>query len=166
MLPAMAARITPSRQVAAYLQPPAELLEAWCRAPAVLDQVEAAKGGFYAVPPVDGTALKIGDHGFSLRGQPDLEREPTGEDLATALTVARTRLVGFERYRVQGARTCFYSVAEAERFIALPLERGWVLAGFSGHGFKFGAVIGEMLAQTVEGACTPSAFTDWAAGRA
>jgi glycine/D-amino acid oxidase-like deaminating enzyme len=74
--------------------------------------------------------------------------------------------VGFQHYRVQGARTCFYSVTEAERFIALPIERVWVLAGFSGHGFKFGAVIGEMLASTLEGACAPAAMTDWAAGRA
>jgi glycine/D-amino acid oxidase-like deaminating enzyme len=166
LLPAMAARITPSRQVAAYLEPPAELIEAWRRAPAVLDQVEAAEGGFYAVPPVDGTGLKVGDHGFSLQGDPDREREPTGEDIRAALAAARTRLVGFERYRVQGARTCFYSVAEAERFIVEPVERAWVLAGFSGHGFKFGAVIGEMLAATVDGARTPAEVTDWAAGRA
>jgi glycine/D-amino acid oxidase-like deaminating enzyme len=166
LLSAMAPRITPSRQVAAYLEPPPEQLEAWRRAPAVLDQVEAAKGGFYAVPPVGGTALKVGDHGFSLRGQPDREREPTSEDIAAALAVARTRLVAFERYRIQGARTCFYSVAEAERFVVEPLERAWALAGFSGHGFKFGAVIGEMLATTVDGTHAPAALTDWAAGRA
>jgi sarcosine oxidase subunit beta len=166
LLPEMAARITPSRQVAAYLEPPAEQVEAWRHAPAVLDQVEAAKGGFYAVPPVAGTTLKVGDHGFSLRGEPDREREPTREDLAAALAVARTRLVSFERYRVQEARTCFYSVAEAERFIALPIERAWVLAGFSGHGFKFGAVMGEMLATTVDGTRAPADLTDWAAGRA
>jgi glycine/D-amino acid oxidase-like deaminating enzyme len=166
LLPALAARITPSRQVAAYLEPPPEQHEAWRRAPAVLDQVEAAKGGFYAVPPVGGTALKVGDHGFSLRGQPDLEREPTDADLAAALAVARTRLVGFERYRVLGARTCFYSIAEGERFIVEPSERAWVLAGFSGHGFKFGAAVGEMLAQTVAGALAPAELTDWSAGRA
>jgi glycine/D-amino acid oxidase-like deaminating enzyme len=166
LLPAMAARITPSRQVAAYLEPPAEQVEAWRSAPMVLDPVEFAKGGFYAVPPVDGTALKVGDLGFSLRGEPDEEREPTGEDVASALAVARTRLAGFERYRMQGARTCFYSVTEDERFIAEPVERAWVLAGFSGHGFKFGAVVGEMLATTVDGARAPAAMTAWAAGRA
>jgi glycine/D-amino acid oxidase-like deaminating enzyme len=166
LLPAMAARVTPSRQIAVYLEPPAEQIEAWRKAPMVVDQLEFGKGGFYAVPPARGTALKVGDHGFSLRGQPDQEREPTGEDLAAALAVARTCLVGFERYRVLGARTCFYSVAEAERFIALPIERAWVLAGFSGHGFKFGAVMGEMLAETLDGARAPAALTDWAAGRA
>jgi glycine/D-amino acid oxidase-like deaminating enzyme len=166
LLAAMAARITPSRQVYAYLEPPAEHIGAWRSAPMVVDQLEFAEGGFYAVPPVGGTALKIGDHGFSLQGQPDREREPTGEDVAAALAVARTRLVGFERYRVQGARTCFYSMTGDERFIAEPIERAWVLGGFSGHGFKFGAVVGEMLATTIDGARTPAAMTAWAAGRA
>ncbi len=165
LLPAMAARITPSRQVAAYLEPPAEQSEAWRRAPMVLDQVEAAKGGFYAVPPVAGTALKVGDHGFSLRGQPDQDREPADSDIQSALAVARARLAGFERYRVLGARTCFYRIAEGERFVVELIERAWVLAGFSGHGFKFGAVVGEMLAQTAGGARTPAALTAWAAGR-
>jgi sarcosine oxidase subunit beta len=164
LLPAMATRITPSRQVAVYLEPPPDHLEAWRRAPALLDQVEAATGGFYAVPPVDGTVLKVGDHAFSLRGEPDQDRDPTDADVAAALAVVRTRLAGFERYRVQGARTCFYSVADAERFIVEPIERAWLLGGFSGHGFKFGAVLGEALAETVDERRQPAAFTAWAAG--
>ena len=77
LLPALAGRITPSRQVALYLEPPALLQAAWAAAPMLLDQIEAAAGGFYAVPPIDGTALKVGDHGFSLTGHPARERAPT-----------------------------------------------------------------------------------------
>jgi glycine/D-amino acid oxidase-like deaminating enzyme len=73
LLPALAGRVTPSRQVALYLEPPAELRAAWAAAPMLLDQIEAASGGFYAVPPVDGTPLKVGDHGFSLCGHPERE---------------------------------------------------------------------------------------------
>ena len=166
LLPALRGRITPSRQVALYLEPPADALSAWRAAPAVLDQVEAAHGGCYAIPPVGGTRLKMGDHGFTLRGQPDLEREPTETDLAQALASVRTRLVDFERYRVVQARTCFYSVAEGERFIVLPLGRTWLLAGFSGHGFKFGAVIGEAVAAALNGERPAAALTAWAAGHA
>ena len=114
--------------------------------PVLLDQIEATAGGFYAVPPVAGTALKVGDHGFSLCGQPDREREPTDSDIQSALAVASARLAGFKRYRVLGARTCFYSIAEGERFVVELIERAWVLAGFSGHGFKFVPVVGEILA--------------------
>jgi glycine/D-amino acid oxidase-like deaminating enzyme len=165
LLPSLAFRITPSRQVAVYLDPPPERLAAWRTAPALLDQLQAARGGFYAVPPVGGTSLKIGDHSFSLRGDPDHEREPSADEIEPALAMARSRLRGFERYRVSGARTCFYSLAEGERFIALPIEQAWVLAGFSGHGFKFGAVIGEALAETLDGRRPPAALTAWAAGQ-
>src|SRR5919106_156589 len=166
LLPALRGRITPSRQVALYLQPPADLLAPWRAAPAVLDQIEAARGGCYAVPPVGGTRLKMGDHGFSLRGQPDLEREPTETERAEAVASARGRLVDFERYGVVEARTCFYSVAEGERFIIEPLGQAWVLAGFSGHGFKFGAVIGEALAAALTGERAAEAITAWATGHA
>ena len=37
---------------------------------------------------------------LAARGEPDREREPTGEDVAAALAVARTRLADFARYRV------------------------------------------------------------------
>src|SRR4029453_2621272 len=74
-------------------------------------------------------------------------------------------LVDFERYRVQGARTCFYSVAEGERFIVEPMGLAWVLAGFSGHGFKFGAVIGEAIAEALIGRRPAGAVSAWAAGQ-
>ncbi|MGH6913748.1 MAG: FAD-dependent oxidoreductase, partial [Geminicoccales bacterium] len=159
-------RVTPSRQVLAYVEPPAEHLPVWRSAPTVVDQLEAARGGFYAVPPVDGTGLKMGDHGFSLRGQPDDEREATDQDAEAALAMARIRLKDFERYRIVEVRTCFYSVADGERFIVEPQARAWVLAGFSGHGFKFGALMGEALADTLAGRRAPEAMTAWAAGHA
>jgi glycine/D-amino acid oxidase-like deaminating enzyme len=80
--------------------------------------------------------------------------------------VASSRLVGFERYRALAARTCFYSVAEDERFIVEPVGRALVLAGFSGHGFKFGAVMGEAAAAALSGERSLSAIQAWAAGNA
>jgi glycine/D-amino acid oxidase-like deaminating enzyme len=164
LLPALAGRITPSRQVALYLEPPAELQAAWAAAPMLLDQIEAAAGGFYAVPPVDGTPLKVGDHGFSLSGHPGLERAPSADELATALALAGTRLPELQHYRVLEAKTCFYSVTEGERFIAERLEHAWLLAGFSGHGFKFGALIGERVAAALAGEGRADELPTWAAG--
>ncbi|HEX5796079.1 MAG TPA: FAD-dependent oxidoreductase [Geminicoccaceae bacterium] len=165
LLPALAGRVTPSRQVAVYLEPPEDRLAAWQAAPMVLDQIEATAGGFYAVPPVDGTALKVGDHGFSLRGHPDHERAPTPAEVAAICALAETRLRDFGRYRVSAARTCFYAVAAQERFIVERCEQAWILAGFSGHGFKFGALIGERVAAAVGGGLGADALTAWAAGR-
>ncbi len=166
LLPALAGRITPSRQVALYLEPPALLQAAWAAAPMLLDQIEAAAGGFYAVPPIDGTALKVGDHGFSLTGHPDRERAPNAAELETILALARSRLPDLARYRVLEAKTCFYSVTDGERFIALRIDNAWVLAGFSGHGFKFGALIGERLASALAGELAADQLAAFAAGRA
>jgi glycine/D-amino acid oxidase-like deaminating enzyme len=63
------------------------------------------------------------------------------------------------------ARTCFYSVTEGERFIAERVENAWILAGFSGHGFKFGALFGERVAAALAGELPADEFTAWAAGR-
>jgi glycine/D-amino acid oxidase-like deaminating enzyme len=165
LLPALAGRVIPSRQVAVYLEPPDDRLAAWQAAPMLLDQIEAIAGGFYAVPPVDGTALKVGDHGFSLRGHPDHERAPTPDEVGAILALAATRLRDFERYRVSAARTCFYAVTAQERFIVERYEHAWILAGFSGHGFKFGALIGERIASAVGGELSADALTVWAAGQ-
>jgi glycine/D-amino acid oxidase-like deaminating enzyme len=164
LLPALAGRVTPSRQVALYLEPPPELRAAWAAAPMLLDQIEAAAGGFYAVPPVDGTPLKVGDHGFSLTGHPDRERKPSAAELETVLALAGSRLPDLARYRVLEARTCFYSITEGERFIAERVGNAWVLAGFSGHGFKFGALMGERVAAAIAGDLAADELATWAEG--
>jgi glycine/D-amino acid oxidase-like deaminating enzyme len=165
LLPALASRVTPSRQVALYLEPPPDLQAAWAAAPMLLDQIEAAEGGFYAVPPVSGTALKVGDHGFSRSGHPDRERAASESELATVLALAGTRMRELDRYRVIEAKTCFYSLAEGERFIVERHAQAWVLAGFSGHGFKFGALLGERVAAAVAGEQSAAELAAWAAGR-
>ena len=165
LLPHLRARVTPSRQVALYLEPPAALRPAWAAAPMLLDQIEATAGGFYAVPPVAGTALKVGNHGFSLSGHPGRERTPSDAERATVLALAGGRLKTFADYRVLEAKTCFYSITEDERFIAERVEQAWILAGFSGHGFKFGAVLGERLAAALAGEQSAAELAAWAAGR-
>ena len=38
------------------------------------------------------------------------------------------------------------------------------MTGFSGHGFKFGPLMGEAMAEALEGERMPSALGRWAAG--
>jgi len=116
------------------------------------------------VPPAAGTAMKIGDHSFSLTGHPDRDREGRPEDVAAALAVAGRRIADFERYRVAEVRTCFYSVAEGERCIAERRGGAWILTGFSGHGFKFAPLIAEALAEVVAGGRGEADFAAWIAG--
>ncbi|MBX9752718.1 MAG: FAD-dependent oxidoreductase [Roseococcus sp.] len=164
LLPEVARRVTPSRQVVVRLEAPSE---AWTRAPMLLDL--AAEGGFYLVPPVAGTPLKIGDHSFSRQGHPDDDRTPDPREVERILGLARKRIPGIEGFARPkgegGSATCFYDVEPDERFVIEPLSpRSWVMSGFSGHGFKFGAVLGERLALAIAQPETAARLPAWAAG--
>jgi sarcosine oxidase subunit beta len=167
LLPAaLAPRVVASRQVIVLLDPPAQHREGWTRAPMLLDLAE--EGGFYAVPPVAGTPLKIGDHRFSRRG--DAEADPRAATAAEAeeiLAFARPRLRDMAGYRILGARACYYDVEDGERFVIEPLsEHCLVMSGFSGHGFKFGPLLGLALAAAANDPALLPALPRWAAGEA
>lgn len=164
ILPKLAERVTPSRQVVVYLNPPSAHAALWERAPMVLDI--DARSGFYLVPPVAGTGLKLGDHRMTLRGDPDRDRDPTESECRAVFELGRRRLRDFERYGLDHGRTCFYTATADQRFIVEPVGRaGWVLGGFSGHGFKFGPLLGLRLADAMEGKLDTKELRRWAAGQ-
>jgi len=163
LLPDLGPRVTPSRQVVIYLQPPADLAEAWETSPMVLDI--GGEGGIYVVPPRGGAGLKVGDHSFSLTGDPDLHRDPQSDEVDALFEACRTRLKDLDRYQVDEAKTCFYTVQPEEHFIVDRVDRAWVMTGFSGHGFKFGALMGLLTAQAAMGFISPSELQALAAGQ-
>lgn len=160
--PELRPRITPSRQVLAYVEPPSQLAEAWADAPMILD---VGSAGFYAVPPVAGTGLKIGDHTFSLEGDPDGPRCAGEEEVRAVFETARDRFIGFEDYAISGGKVCFYTVEPNERFVLDHWDRAWGLSGLSGHGFKFAPLLGEGLAAGILGERSAEDLGAWAAGR-
>jgi len=165
LVPALAPRVTASRQLVVYLEPPAQWARAWASAPMVLEI--GADAGFYAVPPRGAHGLKVGDHRFSLRGDPDGERAASDEEAEAIARACTRRFRDRASYRRLEAKTCFYDVSESERFLVEQAgERTWVLSGFSGHGFKFGALIGERVADALVGRVDPQTLTRWAAGSA
>jgi glycine/D-amino acid oxidase-like deaminating enzyme len=163
LLPDLASRLTPSRQVVTYGDIPPETGTQWDAMPMVLDI--GKDSGFYAVPPVLGEPLKVGDHSFSLKGDPDREREPGVEELREMFESASVRLKGFDAYQLRDGRTCFYTVAPEERFIVEQRGRAAVFAGFSGHGFKFGPLIGERFAEVAARRRSFESFARWAEGK-
>jgi sarcosine oxidase subunit beta len=155
LVPALAEQARPTRQVVVYLAPPREWAAAWLRAPMLLDIGGAS--GFYLVPPRVTAAgmpleLKIGDHRFGPGGDPDRDREPSAAEVEAILAQARSRLPRLDSYRITAARTCLYDVAPDERFRLRRLgARGFAFCGSSGHGFKFGPVVGEAIAAVITG---------------
>jgi len=163
LVPPMGDRVTPSRQAVVYLEPPPHLAQAWASSPMILDIHQL--GGIYVVPPVLGTGLKVGDHSFSLLGDPDDDRTPGSQELEVLLSACRGRFRDLDAYRIDEGRVCFYTVEPQEHFIAEPIGRTWVLAGFSGHGFKFGALMGRVMARAATGHLDPQTMARFAAGQ-
>jgi glycine/D-amino acid oxidase-like deaminating enzyme len=165
LIAGLATRVRPTRQIVVRLAPPPAVADAWARAPMLLDLAE--DGGFYAVPPVAGTPLKIGDHRFAPTADPDGLREAGPAEAEDILALARHRIRALEAYRVLSASACWYDVEPRERFVVEPLgERAWVMSGFSGHGFKFGPLLGLALARALRAPQLAAALPSWAAGQA
>lgn len=163
LLPDFAGRLTPSRQVIAYLDPPSETAEAWRTAPMILDIDD--EGGAYIVPPTAAATLKVGDHTFSMTGDPNSDRAPRPDEVAQLLDAARPLIADLASYRIAEAKTCFYTVASEQRFVVEAVGKAWVMAGFSGHGFKFAAILGEAVADAIGGRREAADVAAWAAGR-
>lgn len=148
LVPALAPRAIPSRQVIVYLQPASAQAAEWAEAPMLLD---IAEGGVYAVPPRMGTPMKVADHRFSMAGHPERERDPREEEVAALVDAARGRVVGVDAMVRLQSKTCFYTVADGERFIAHEDGALLVVSACSGHGFKFGPAVGEAVARVMGG---------------
>ncbi|MBS0219909.1 MAG: FAD-dependent oxidoreductase [Proteobacteria bacterium] len=163
LLPPLASRLTPSRQVVAYFDLPVAARDAWNKGPMIIEQTGDV--GLYLVPPRQGRGLKIGDHAFSRTGDPTGAREASAAELEPLLARGRSLLQGFEHWRIERLKVCFYTVTGDERFIVEKQgNAGWVMSPCSGHGFKFGALMGLELARTIVEGRDPLAHARWAAG--
>jgi len=114
-----------------------------------------AAGGYYGFPSIGGAGIKIGRHDTGVEWQPGEPIAPFGafpedeEDLRRALDAF---VPGAAGKLLRGA-VCKYEFTPDEDFIidAHPEHDNVLLAGgFSGHGFKFASVVGEILADKIQ----------------
>lgn len=107
------------------------------------------EGSYYGVPMLPGDGLKIGRHDRGDVCTPETARrtiEP--EEIALMRAVLDTYLPGAAG-DVLAATTCLYTMTPDSHFIIdrhPEHSRVVYAAGFSGHGFKFSAAIGEVMA--------------------
>jgi sarcosine oxidase len=113
--------------------------------------VERAQPMLYGLPTPDRQAFKVGWHHAGARLPPanaDMGPDPA-EDRRLAASVARL-LPGFDPRPVRSER-CWYDNSPDEDFVIDRVGRITFGAGTSGHGFKFGPLLGELLADLAEG---------------
>jgi sarcosine oxidase len=106
----------------------------------------------YAVPPAGAApGVKMGDHDPGPEVDPsDGPFEVDERRLAPVVAYAARRLPGVLPVAI-APETCLYSLTPDEDFILDRIGNVVVGAGFSGHGFKFGPLIGDVLADLAMG---------------
>ena len=115
--------------------------------------IDAPESQFYGIPSVDGETIKVGMHtgGEVVPDPTTLSRQVTDEDERPISHFAGKYLEGIEP---QASRSviCMYSMTPDGHFLLdrLPESPIVVAAGFSGHGFKFTSVLGEVVADLVQ----------------
>ncbi|WP_457493255.1 N-methyl-L-tryptophan oxidase [Streptomyces sp. P5_D11] len=106
----------------------------------------------YGFPAIDGAGLgvKVGFHYGGGAADPDhLDREIRPVEVEEMRDVLRSRIPALAVGRFLRGTACTYTLTPDEHFVLSPHpEHSQVIVacGFSGHGFKFVPVIGEILA--------------------
>jgi sarcosine oxidase len=134
LLPEFRERVTPVRNALLYLDPPPRLIATWATAPSIVDC---------------GTNLKFGVGAHGRAGDPDRDRGLAGDEASQIMGQLRSVIADLGTYRPKGVRSCFSATTKDDRFILERRERLWIVSACSGHGFKFGALTGEMVAEAV-----------------
>lgn len=112
----------------------------------------------YGLPNWGGTGVKIGEHieGVAQALPEDIDRLVHAEDEARLRAMASRYFEGLEP--VARSQTCLYPMSRDQNFIVDRLRsdpRIVVLAGLSGHGFKFAPALGEAAAALALGKAPP-----------
>ncbi len=146
--PSLDGLLTPERQVMGWFQPLRPELFAPAACPVVIGEFD--EGLYYSFPVFGVPGFKIGKfhHLGEATTAEDLDREIRDEDEA-ALRQAVARYFPEANGPTLSLRACMFTNTPDEHFIidALPgAPNVFVAAGFSGHGYKFCSVVGEIMA--------------------
>jgi sarcosine oxidase len=117
------------------------------RFPVFIRDREGAPAG-YGLPALDRAAAKVGFHHGGRPVDPDtVDREVTDTDVAPVAAFVAETLPDLVPRPVR-AEVCLYTNTPDEHFLVgdVGLPNVTVLGGFSGHGFKFAPVMGDIAA--------------------
>jgi glycine/D-amino acid oxidase-like deaminating enzyme len=157
VFPFLARIITPTRQEVFFFGTPAgDLRFTEARLPTWID---GGKNPFFGVPGNHWRGFKIADDTRGPVIDPTtVEREISKEKLASARAYLRMRFPALADAPLVESRVCQYENSTDHNFILdrhPEAENVWIVGGGSGHGFKHGPVIGEMVRDAVLGLKPP-----------
>jgi len=153
LLPGLDLRLRVVRRVQAWFGTPS--LEAFSPRsfPVFVRDDPGGDGAWYGCPSLDGATVKVALHSWPGIDEPvDPVQGPRPPDAADAERVAAIVAATLPDLRPRPVRmkSCMYSLTPDQHFAVgqrRDLPGLTLLAGFSGHGFKFAPVLGEIAAQ-------------------
>lgn len=157
LLPDLSLSLQPTRKVVGWFDAD-ETLYSDATFPSFF--VEDSDRMFYGFPSLDGAGLKVGRTDGGQAIDPNLHTQDFGRyeadegDLRHFLATYMPEANG----HLNQGKTCLYTMSDDHDFIVdfHPEHPNVLIAcGFSGHGFKFGSVIGEVLSQLTLDGQTP-----------
>jgi sarcosine oxidase len=151
IFPFLASSITPTRQEVFFFGTPAgdvrfseERLPTW---------IDGGKRPFFGVPGNHWRGFKIADDTRGPVIDPStMERKVSEEKLSAARAYLRLRFPEIADAPLLESRVCQYENSTDHNFILdrhPEAQNVWIIGGGSGHGFKHGPVMGEMIADAI-----------------
>jgi sarcosine oxidase len=156
LVPVLADLATPERQVLGWFQPLRPEIFAEGRFPVF--NLAAEEGRFYGFPVFGIPGVKIGRyHHLEETTAPDeIDRRVSAAD-EKVLRTAIARYFPEADGPLMTLKTCMFTNTPDEHFLIDTISRSpgvHIAAGFSGHGFKFCSVVGEILGDLVASGTT------------
>jgi glycine/D-amino acid oxidase-like deaminating enzyme len=115
--------------------------------------------GYYGFPVNEDGVVKIANHGHGREMHPEsAERVVDAAEEAELRAFLRTAIPSLEKAPLAYTRICLYCDTKDGHFVIAPdPERDWlvVATGGSGHAFKFAPLLGEWIADAVDGRVIP-----------
>ena len=129
--------------------------------------IDDGAGWFYGFPAVDAKGVKVGNHaGGEVVGSPDSAEREVPESERAEIGSFLGRFLPRVAPVSNREAVCFYTMSPDEHFLIdrhPDLPGVVVAAGFSGHGFKFAPLVGDVLADLALDGRTrhPVGFLKW-----
>ena len=138
--------LTPTRQEVIYFEAPRDGFDV-----GQFPVFTALETGFYGFPIHHAGAMKIANHNKGETVDPrSYDRRVSDESIAECRAFFSEFIPALEDAPVQETRACLYNNTPDDDFIIdrhPEFENAVIATGFSGHGFKFGPLIGRIAAE-------------------
>ena len=160
-MPHEAAALMPRQTYTVFLKAPPQFAEAWRSAPPFVDVGNHIDG--YVLPPGHGCDLKFGS-GLtrSTFNAKKLEQIVTEDEALFLKNVFGQAFSHIDAYEILRTRRCAYIFTSNDRFWSTKQGKAVIVSACSGHGYKFGSLIGLKLADLILDN-DMNAFSDWLA---